>query len=265
MPTYNNRQKIGFTLVELLVVIAIIALLMSILLPALNRAREAGKRIHCLANVKTLSIAYMLYLEDYEGRLPTGSGPAPGAWCAMVVAPYANDPLSAPKELQIDAIKNGVLYPYLKNVDVYRCPVAERNEFRTYSISTAMNFPYPSALSGDGGTLIKNVNQIRNTGSRMLFLDDYVNDWNASWFVPATAMYWWNSTPIRHGSGGNVFGFVDGHSEFHAWKDRRTIDLAELCYEDRSPEARGRPGNSPGEQADNEDLIWAARAQWGEN
>jgi hypothetical protein len=61
----------------------------------------------------------------------------------------------------------------------------------------------------------------------------------------------------------NVFSFVDGHSEFHDWKDQRTIDLAELCYEDRSPEARNRPGNAPGDQADNEDLIWAARAQWG--
>jgi prepilin-type N-terminal cleavage/methylation domain-containing protein len=259
---YDNRQENGFTLVELLVVIAIIALLMAILLPALNRAREQGKRVVCLVNVKTLSIAYMMYLEDYEGRLPPGSGPGPGAWCAMVEG-YPHDPLDAPKELQLDAIRNGVLYPYVKDVDVYRCPVAERNEFRTYSISTAMNFPYEEALGGDGGTLIKNINQIKSPGSRMLFLDDYVNDWNASWYVPATAMYWWNSTPIRHGSGGNVFGFADGHSEFHSWKDRRTIDLAELCYEDRSPEARGRPGNSHGEQADNEDLIWAAKSQWG--
>ena len=258
---YNNRQKNGFTLVELLVVIAIMALLMSILLPALNRAREQGKRAVCLFNVKTLSIAYMMYLEDYEGKLPPGAGW--NAWCNMVDPPYEHHPLDAPKELQIKAITNGHLYPYVKNAGVYRCPVAERNEFRTYSISTAMNYPWPSHLGGDGGTMIKNVNQIRRSGSRMLFLDDYVNDWNASWYVPATAMYWWNSTPIRHGSGGNVFSFADGHSEFHVWKDRRTIDLAELCYQDRSPEARGRPGNSHGEQADNEDLIWAARAQWG--
>ncbi len=248
----------------MLVVIAIIALLLAILLPSLKLAKELGKRAHCLANVRSLAVAYMMYLEDHKGILPPGSGPVSGAWCQMVEG-YPHNPLDAPKELQLKAIRIGVLYPYVNNVDAYRCPVAEMNEFRTYSISTAMNFPYPSALSGDGGTLIKNVNQIRNTGSRMLFLDDYVNDWNASWYVPATAMYWWNSTPIRHGSGGNVFGFADGHSEFHLWKDRRTIDLAELCYEDRSPEARGRPGNSPGEQADNEDLIWAARAQWGEN
>ena len=69
---YKNRQKFGFTLVELLVVIAIIALLMAILLPALNRAREQGKRAVCIYNVKTLSIAYMMYLEDYEGTLPPG-------------------------------------------------------------------------------------------------------------------------------------------------------------------------------------------------
>lgn len=252
------KTKKGFTLIELLVVIAIISLLLSILMPALRRVKEAGKRILCLSNVKTLSMGYIMYLDAHEGKLPIGAGAK--AWCNMVASPYAYNPLDAPKELQIDAIVNGLLFPYVEKAEVYRCPVAEKNEFRTYSISMAMNFP---SLVVDQGTRITKITQVRSTASRMLFLDDYVSDWNASWYVPATAQYWWNSTPIRHGSGGNVFSFVDGHSEFHDWKDQRTIKLAELCYEDRSPEARNRPGNAPGEQADNEDLIWAARAQWG--
>lgn len=257
----NGRRIKAFTLIELLVVIAIIALLLAILMPALRRVKEAGKRIVCLSNVKTLSMSYIMYLNDYEGVLPVGAGPK--AWCNMVVPPYHHTPLDAPKELQIDAIENGLLYPYVENVKVYRCPVAEKNEFRTYSISTAMNYTILGHLGGDAGAVITKITQVRSTANRMLFLDDYVNDWNASWYVPGDAQVWFNSTPIRHGSGGNVFSFVDGHSEFHGWKDQRTIDLAELCYEARSPEARGRPGNAPGEQADNEDLIWAARSQWG--
>jgi len=58
------RGKIGFTLIELLVVIAIIAVLMSILMPALNRAREQGKRSTCLSNLKQLTLAWIMYADE---------------------------------------------------------------------------------------------------------------------------------------------------------------------------------------------------------
>ena len=50
-------RRVGFTLIELLVVIAIIAVLMAILMPALNRAKEQGKRAACLSNLKQLALA----------------------------------------------------------------------------------------------------------------------------------------------------------------------------------------------------------------
>ncbi|MHC4331052.1 MAG: type II secretion system protein, partial [Planctomycetota bacterium] len=58
------RRKEGFTLIELLVVIAIIAILLAILMPALNRVREQGKRAVCLSNLKQLSLAWILYADD---------------------------------------------------------------------------------------------------------------------------------------------------------------------------------------------------------
>lgn len=61
------RVKRGFTLIELLVVIAIIALLMGILMPALQRAREHGRRIVCVSNVKTMGLANTLYSDDCDG------------------------------------------------------------------------------------------------------------------------------------------------------------------------------------------------------
>jgi prepilin-type N-terminal cleavage/methylation domain-containing protein len=67
------NRRTAFTLVELLVVIGIIALLLSILLPALNRAREAANLITCLSNMRQLGHAAMLFAHDHRGHFPTSS------------------------------------------------------------------------------------------------------------------------------------------------------------------------------------------------
>lgn len=70
----NHNSEFSFTLIELLVVIAIIAILASLLLPAMNRARDAGKKISCTNSLKQMAVAYAGYVLETDYCLPTRPG-----------------------------------------------------------------------------------------------------------------------------------------------------------------------------------------------
>ena len=245
----NSGVLRGFTLIELLVVIAVIAILMALLLPALNRAREQGKRAVCLNNTKTLVLGWMMYCEDYAGNMPQAQATANNGW---VRNPSASRPVDAPRETQLDAIRDGLLFKYLESVKVYRCPVAKSFEMRTYSCSHAMN-----GASFDGGPVLKSMYKIEHPALRLVFLDDFGEDWDAAWAVPWSRPAWWNPIPARHGAGTTV-AFADGHSEWWAWKDARTIELMQAWD-------WGAIGDNLNVVQDgNPDLFRVQKAVWGE-
>ena len=82
------KEKKGFTLIELLVVVSIIALLVSILLPALSRAREAAKRTVCSSNLHQFGLTIHYYAMDYNDFAPTGYPCQGGSTWLGALMPY---------------------------------------------------------------------------------------------------------------------------------------------------------------------------------
>jgi len=115
------KKPQGFTLIELLVVIAVIALLMSILLPSLSRAREQAKKIVCSAHTKGLGVALLMYADDYDRK--THRSPNRGMWDNA----YQNPSTVTPFGPNHDFAYWGVAYlPYASSKKIFRCPGTRR-------------------------------------------------------------------------------------------------------------------------------------------
>jgi prepilin-type N-terminal cleavage/methylation domain-containing protein len=213
----------AFTLIELLVVIAIIAILMAILMPALRAARDQGRRIHCVANVKTLSLGWLMYKDDNDDKLVRGHTGT--TWQSDDWAHSAQNVNTLDQKLQ--AIKDGALFPYVgKSVKVYRCPADQRLKsptqfcYRSFSIANGAN---GENWPGDH-VPAKKYSDIKNPSLKYVFVEDIDprGDNVGSWQIGYRPLQWIDPLTMWHYEQ-TTLGYADGHSEMHRWHDKSFI------------------------------------------
>jgi prepilin-type N-terminal cleavage/methylation domain-containing protein/prepilin-type processing-associated H-X9-DG protein len=196
------RTRHGFTLIELLVVIAIIAILAAILFPVFARAREKARQSSCQSNLKQIGLAWAMYAQDYDERIPRGSG--------YIAVGTAADPPGTNTIYGLAGEWYITCAPYIKNEQIFNCPSS----------------PYTNWSSGGttGGTF--GVGYSRNTWlsadalatilepAYLIVLTDGRNNY-CRWYCPAelnnpatNTNYAWSYN--RHNDGANYL-FLDGH------------------------------------------------------
>lgn len=238
------RRAKGFTLIELLVVLSIIALLVSILSPALSSVKEQARGVVCMTREKDLLLAWATYAAANEGMLcgsynyygdgyssefADSSAWVWAAWSgrlneAVIGNPYDLDTWPASgitKKQKEEGIKRGSIWPYSDDIDVYRCP-SDKNineHVRSYSITDNMNGKFPEVFPGAANwEIIRKLENITRPSSSYVFVEESSNEpYNMDSFVVIIGKNdWYDSLAVWH-RGASSFAFADGHVEQRHW------------------------------------------------
>jgi prepilin-type N-terminal cleavage/methylation domain-containing protein/prepilin-type processing-associated H-X9-DG protein len=240
--TQTNSEKRGsaFTLIELLVVIAIVAILGAMLLPALSKAKSKAQSTSCQNNLKQLQFAWMVYPADNNDWMPPnrlaldspGFRADRGSW---VVG-------NAWKDVTPSNIMAGVIYPYVKSVQVYRCPAdnskvkshPDLSRTRSYAVQVWLNSTANIGTDIDeiNGVpeMLRKYSNLPGPGPSRIFvfveeheeiIDDATFSFPDPWY-PNGAVQWGDFPADRHSDGCNA-SFADGHTGHWGWKWKRNV------------------------------------------
>jgi len=214
-----RRRRHAFTLIELLVVVAIIALLVSILLPSLSRARAQARFVVCQSNMRQLLLAFLAYSQESKGRLPGCSYDPFADWLGLANKWTGSSPVGRQPE-------DGVIWKYMAGQrDAYLCP--EDTRPRPQHIRDKYSYTANALLSGASPEFIKDAHyRYDGPGSRynynvydhrqhlqtiiapLMIEEDY--DY---YLTSSNNSAWDNADGItrRHLRRFGTIGFLDGH------------------------------------------------------
>lgn len=262
----------GFTLVELLVVIAIIAVLASMLLPALAGARAKGQAIACLNNHRQLSLACLLYVDDYFDKLPYNLGEAEIR--RMVAAELFLNWNSSIMSWELDPdntnttlLVKGGIGPYTSGAArLYRCPtdvvvsdIQAAAGWTSRVRSTSMN-----AMAGNAGEFSTSgenrnnpdyqqffrVSQVPQPAEIFIFIEEHPDSINDGYFLNKFYSRKWMDLPASWHKGAANITFADGHAELHKWRFDSTQPPAR-------PDAARLPFLIPAQERGDHDWLMA--------
>ena len=235
MNSQQTLRRRGFTLLELLTVIATIAILASLLLPVLGKAKTKAQRTSCLSNLRQLSVAWMLYADDNHGFLPE-SYPLnnPDVW--------VQGDMTKPDEAgNADLVRAGKLFVYNNSLGIYHCPADQGVTIdakvvptvRSYSMNCFMGGRDPSSgvipsTARDFVPFYAKDSEIAEPSQLWVMLDEDERSINDGFFLSDPTGQVWMDLPAmssRRHDWSFALNFGDGHSSVWRLTDQRSFQV----------------------------------------
>jgi prepilin-type N-terminal cleavage/methylation domain-containing protein len=238
---FERSPSTGFTLIELLVVIAIIAILASMLLPALSRAKQKSQGVACLSNLKQLAIASVVYAGDYRDFWPLNNQ---GDDAVNLASPPANytprvwaegregsNLIDEPTAEGMVSERVSLIAPYLKSKGVFRCPGDNKpwkingklvNRPRSFGMNAYVAWnaaPWHDMPNGQKYQILRRTTESRTASTIFFFGEIHPDSLCRPMFGINRDAYTIYHFPANYHGQVSDFAFIDGHTEAHHWRD----------------------------------------------